>query len=233
MIKFNNTSVMNLENAIRGARNPMNSWWKMDSHYCYDAGSTVCGYLSQCDTGCCYEIGPNDMDLLKKLRKAGPDHRKFMRQILVSVDICAPLYWWKEMDQYRVAVVSNSCSTMHKIHAKEFELDDFSHEHLFDSSMCELESVIERMNFWRTKFIIQSNKETADENYATAKQCWWQMIQLLPSGYNQLRTVTMNYETLVNMYHARKNHKLTEWHELCAWIETLPYAKELIIAEEN
>ena len=237
MIKLERTSVMNFENAIRGARNPMNSWNKMDSVHCQKEQMICCpkdpvkcpkdGNWDE-DWFC---IGKNDMALLKRLRKAGPDHRKFMRQIFVSVDILAPLYWWKEMDQYRVAVVSNSCSTMHKIHAKEFTLDDFSHEYLFDSSMCELESVIERMNFWRTKFIIQSNKETADENYATAKQCWWQMIQLLPSSYNQLRTVTMNYETLVNIYHARKNHKLDEWHELCDWIKTLPYAKELIVCE--
>lgn len=227
MIKFTNTCVMNLENAIRGARNPMNSWWKMDSHYCYDAGSTVCGYLSQCDTGCCYEIGQNDMDLLKKLRKAGPDHRKFMRQILVSVDICAPLYWWKEMDQYRVAVVSNSCSTMHKIHSKPIELSDFSMDDFYvegeDINLrdCFINAVAD-CEMLRKKFI-----ETKDKKY------WRGLIQLLPESYNQLRTVTMNYETLVNMYHARKNHKLQEWHELCAWIETLPYAKELIIADED
>ena len=221
MIKFTNTSVMNFENAIRGARNPMNSWWKMDSHYCYDAGSTVCGYLSQCDTGCCYEIGPNDMDLLKRLRKAGSDHRKFMRQIFVSVDITAPMYFFKEFDTYKVATVANSTSTMHKIHSKPFTMDDFSTDHMTESTKDFMEVVVERLEAIRQKYMLTGKH----------KEDWYDMIQLLPSSYNQLRTVTMNYETLVNMYHARKNHKLQEWHELCAWIETLPYAKELIIAE--
>lgn len=231
MIEFNNTSVMNLENAIRGARNPMNSWAKGDSVVC-DINCELCMYENDDDVcdhvklGDCI-IGPNDMDLLKKLRKAGPDHRKFMRQIFVSVDICAPLYWWKEMDQYRVAVVSNSCSTMHKIHSKPIELSDFSMDDFYvegeDINLrdCFINAVAD-CEMLRKKFI-----ETKDKKY------WRGLIQLLPESYNQLRTVTMNYETLVNMYHARKNHKLTEWHELCAWIETLPYAKELIIAEEN
>ena len=217
MIEFNNTSVMNLENAIRGARNPMNSWAKMDSHHCRKDGS----FCLDCDHRDSYCIGPNDMDLLKRLRKAGPDHRKFMRQIFVSVDICAPLYWWKEMDQYRVAVVSNSCSTMHKIHSDPFTMDNFSTDHMTEPTKEFMEVVTERLEAIRQKYMLDGKH----------KEDWYDMIQLLPSSYNQLRTVTMNYETLVNMYHARKNHKLQEWHELCAWIETLPYAKELIIAE--
>lgn len=230
MIKFNNTSVMNLENAIRGARNPMNSWAKSDSVVC-DINCELCMYENDYDVcdhvklGDCI-IGPNDMDLLKKLRKAGPDHRKFMRQIFVSVDICAPLYWWKEMDQYRVAVVSNSCSTMHKIHSKPIELSDFSMDDFYvegeDINLrdCFINAVAD-CEMLRKKFI-----ETKDKKY------WRGLIQLLPESYNQLRTVTMNYETLVNMYHARKAHKLSEWVELCEWIETLPYARELIIGEE-
>ena len=225
MIKFTNTSVMNFENAIRGARNPMNSWAKSDSEF-------HCNEIFACDADCKYYdsgcnpqngvyIGPNDMDLLKKLRKAGPDHRKFMRQILVSVDICAPLYWWKEMDQYRVAVVSNSCSTMHKIHSDPFTTDNFSTDHMTEPTKEFMEVVTERLEAIRQKYMLAGKH----------KEDWYDMIQLLPSSYNQLRTVTMNYETLVNMYHARKNHKLQEWHELCAWIEKLPYAKELIIAE--
>jgi hypothetical protein len=223
MIKFTNTSVMNFGNAIRGARNPMNSWAKSDSAWCFDKDG--CEEHKNCHMQYC--IGPNDMDLLKRLRKAGSDHRKFMRQIFVSVDICAPLYWWKEMDQYRVAVVSNSCSTMHKIHSKPIKLSDFSMDDFYvegeDINLrdCFINAVAD-CEMLRKKFI-----ETKDKKY------WRGLIQLLPESYNQLRTVTMNYETLVNMYHARKNHKLTEWHELCAWIETLPYAKELIIAEEN
>ena len=231
MIKLENASVMNLENAIRGARNPMNSWAKSDSHY---------------DENGNYILGNNDLDLAQRLRKAGSDHRKYLRQIFVSVDILAPLYWWKEMDQYRVAVVSNSCSTMHKIHSKEFTLDDFSCEDLFNdwdkeeevivmgfdddddyynvtyTSLDCMKIVCEILNHHREKY-----NETKDKRY------WRQMIQLLPSSYNQLRTVTMNYETLVNIYHGRNRHKLTEWHTFCDWIKSLPYAKELIICEDT
>lgn len=229
MIKFTNTSVMNFENAIRGARNPLNSWAKIDSAYCSREQMISCPKdPEECSRNGSFDknwfcIGDNDMDLLKKLRKAGPDHRKFMRQILVSVDICAPLYWWKEMDQYRVAVVSNSCSTMHKIHSRPFTMDDFSHDHMTEQTKDFMEVVVERLEAIRQKYMLTGKH----------KEDWYDMIQLLPSSYNQLRTVTMNYETLVNMYHARKNHKLEEWRELAAWIETLPYAKELIIAEEN
>lgn len=207
MIKLERTSVMNLENAIRGARNPMNSWGRMDSGY--DEDGNFC-------------LGPNDLDLGRRLRKAGSDHRKFIRQIFVSVDITAPLYWWKEYDTYKVATVANSTSTMHKIHSKPFELDDFSHDHLTEESLEFMGVIIDRLERIRQKFVAEKKKED-----------WYDLIQLLPSSYNQMRTCTMNYETLVNIYFARRNHKLQEWHTFCHWIESLPYAKELIIAQEE
>ena len=198
---------MNLENAMRGARNPMNSWGRMDSSY--DEDGNFC-------------LGPNDLDLGRRLRKAGSDHRKFIRQIFVSVDITAPLYWWKEYDTYKVATVANSTSTMHKIHSKAFELDDFSHDHLTKDSLEFMGVIIDRLESIRQKFVAEKKKEG-----------WYDLIQLLPSSYNQMRTCTMNYETLVNIYFARRNHKLQEWHTFCHWIESLPYAKELIIAQEE
>ena len=207
MIKLERTRVMNLENAMRGARNPMNSWGRMDSSY--DEDGNFC-------------LGPNDLDLGRRLRKAGSDHRKFIRQIFVSVDITAPLYWWKEYDTYKVATVANSTSTMHKIHSKAFELDDFSHDHLTKDSMEFMGVIIDRLESIRQKFVAEKKKED-----------WYDLIQLLPSSYNQMRTCTMNYETLVNIYFARRNHKLQEWHTFCHWIESLPYAKELIIAQEE
>ena len=207
MIKLERTSVMNLENAMRGARNPMNSWGRMDSSY--DEDGNFC-------------LGPNDLDLGRRLRKAGSDHRKFIRQIFVSVDIAAPLYWWKEYDTYKVATVANSTSTMHKIHSKAFELDDFSHDHLTKDSLEFMGVIIDRLESIRQKFVAEKKKED-----------WYDLIQLLPSSYNQMRTCTMNYETLVNIYFARRNHKLQEWHTFCHWIESLPYAKELIIAQEE
>ena len=207
MIKLERTSVMNLENAIRGARNPMNSWGRMDSGY--DEDGNFC-------------LGPNDLDLGRRLRKAGSDHRKFIRQIFVSVDITAPLYWWKEYDTYKVATVANSTSTMHKIHSKPFELDDFSHDHLTEESLEFMGVIIDRLESIRQKVGAEKKKED-----------WYDLIQLLPSSYNQMRTCTMNYETLVNIYFARRNHKLQEWHTFCHWIESLPYAKELIIAQEE
>lgn len=207
MIKLERTSVMNLENAMRGARNPMNSWGRMDSGY--DEDGNFC-------------LGPNDLDLGRRLRKAGSDHRKFIRQIFVSVDITAPLYWWKEYDTYKVATVANSTSTMHKIHSKAFELDDFSHDHLTKDSLEFMGVIIDRLESIRQKFVAEKKKED-----------WYDLIQLLPSSYNQMRTCTMNYETLVNIYFARRNHKLQEWHTFCHWIESLPYAKELIIAQEE
>ncbi len=207
MILLERTSVMNLENAMRGARNPMNSWARMDSGY--DAEGN-------------YVLGPNDLDLARRLRKAGSDHRKFIRQIFVSVDITAPLYWWKEYDTYKVATVANSTSTMHKIHSKPFSIDDFSHDHMTPSTLTYMETVVEKLEEIRLRYMETKSKED-----------WYDMIQLLPSSYNQMRTCTFNYETLVNIYFARRNHKLQEWHTFCDWIAELPYGKELIIAEEN
>ena len=236
MIKFERVSVMNLENAIRGARNPMNSWDKSDSafdcsNYC---NRHTCRYY---DVGCSPQnnvyLGPNDLSLLMRLRNAGTDHRKFMRQIMVSVDITAPLYWWKEFDTYKVGTVANSCSTMHKIHAKEFTRDDFSHDHLMPSSLDVLDEVIDFLNDARDAFVDYDSEENEDiREHWSKKDCWWQMIQLLPSSYNQLRTITLNYEALANMYAARKEHKLDEWREMCKWIETLPYS-QLITGEEK
>lgn len=207
MIRLERTSVMNLENAMRGARNPMNSWGRMDSGYDADGS---------------YRLGPNDLDLAKRLRRAGSDHRKFIRQIFVSVDITAPLYWWKEYDTYKVGTVANSTSTMHKIHSKPFELEDFSHDHLTERGLLSLQRTIGDLEEIRLRFVQDKKKED-----------WYDMIQLLPTSYNQMRTCTLNYETLVNIYYARKNHKLEEWHTFCRWIETLPYARELILGEEE
>lgn len=194
---------MNFENAIRGARNPLNSWAKMDS-YTDENGNFV--------------LGENDLSLATRLCKAGSDHRKFVRQIFVSVDINAPLYWWKEYDTYKVATVANSTSTMHKIHSKPFGFEDFSVDKMNESTKAVMGSVIEQLEKLRTEF-----NETKD------KELWYSMIQLLPTCYNQLRTCTFNYETLIGIYRARKGHKLDEWHVFCDWIESLPYAKELII----
>lgn len=203
MIKLERTSVMNLENAIRGARNPMNSWAKSDSYYEKDGS---------------YVLGENDLSLAVRLCKSGSDHRKFIRQIFVSVDITAPLYWWKEYDTYKVATVANSTSTMHKIHSKPFTLDDFSCDKMSEHTKQTMQKLIEYLESLRVHFF-----QTKD------RQDWLDIIQLLPSSYNQMRTCTLNYETLINIYHARKNHKLEEWHRMCDWIETLPYAKELIL----
>lgn len=215
MIKIENTEVFGWEAAIRGMRNPMNSWEKSDSFEFYSD-----------DEGNPY-IGINDMKLMQKLVKAGSDHSKFMRMINVTCDITAPLYWWKEYDTYKVGTVANSCSTMHKIHEKEFTLDDFSHEHLFyddvfQSNTDVMEFVIDALNIARKRYI-----ETNDKKY------WWQMIQLLPSSYNQRRTVQLNYAVLLNMYRARKNHKLDEWHDFCKWVESLPYFTEIIGGESS
>ncbi len=203
MISIEHGVVMNLEGAIRGARNPMNSWAKSDSAYDKDGS---------------YRLGPNDLDLAKRLCKAGSDHRKFMRQILVSVDLTAPIYWWKEFDTYKVATVANSTSTMHKIHSKPFEVDDFSHDHMSESALEALRAIIRVLEEKRQSYL--QTKDKAD---------WYDMIQLLPEGYHQTRTVTMNYETLMNMYFARRNHKLEEWHTYCDWILSLPYTKELFL----
>ncbi len=207
MLKTERTSVMNLENAIRGARNPMNSWDRSDSTYAEDGR---------------YVLGPNDLDLAVRLAHAGSDHRKFLRQIFVSVDITAPLYWWKEFDTYKVGTVANSTSTMHKIHAKAFERDDFSHDRLDEDGLAMLDATIAYLESERGKFL-------ADK---TDRQPWHNMIQMLPSSYNQMRTVTLNYENLINIYYARKSHKLAEWHVLCDWILSLPYARELICVKD-
>ena len=205
MLTLKNTSVMNFENAIRGARNPLNSWGRMDSHTEPD-GSFV--------------FGPNDLDLAMRLAKADSDHRKYLRMVFVSVDVTAPLYWWKEYDTYKVATVANSTSTMHKIHSKPFSMDDFSCDHMTDGTKKFMETVVAELENIRLRF-----KETK------SKDDWYDMIQLLPSSYNQMRTCTFNYETLINIYRARKNHKLAEWHTFCDWIETLPYAEQLITFE--
>lgn len=207
MLKVERISVMNFENAIRGARNPLNSWDRYDSHVEPD-GTFV--------------LGPNDLSLARKLAKAGSDHRKFLRQVLVSLDITGPLYWWKEFDTYKVGTVANSTSTMHKIHAKPFGREDFSCDGMSDAGLAVLDSVISYLEAARLRFV-----ETKD------KQDWLDMIQLLPESYNQLRTVTLNYEVLINMYYARRSHKLNEWHVLCDAIKALPYANELILVREE
>ena len=207
MLKVERISVMNMENAIRGARNPMNSWARMDSTY---------------DENGNFILGENDLSLARRLAVAGSDHRKFLRQIIVSMDITAPLYWWKEFDTYKVGTVANSCSTMHKIQAKEFVRDDFSHDRLTDEGIAALDALIAFLEGERVKF-----NETKD------KAAWHNMIQLLPSSFNQMRTVTLNYEVLINIYYARRHHKLAEWHTLCAAIEALPYAGELILVKKE
>ena len=231
MIKFENTEVVGWEHAIRGMRNPLNSWDKSDSEFNREPRN----YFDENDMPCTdlrrFIIGENDLNLMQSLRSAGTDHRKFLRMIVVYVDITAPLYWWKEFDTYKVGTVANSCSTMHKIADKEFELEDFSHDHLTDAYCLSnannpinaLEHTIECLNFYRKSF-----NKTKDKRY------WWQMIQLLPSSYNQKRTVLFNYEVLNNIYKSRKNHKLDEWSiGFMNWIRSLPYAKELIIGENQ
>lgn len=198
MLKIENISTSGWKAAIRGMRNPKNSWAQIDS-------AVV--------NGNCFVVGDNDYDLMYRLASAGTDHGKFMRMIHVQCDVTAPLYWWKEADQYKVGTVTDSCSTMHKIHAKEFTLDDFSHEHLNDESTDCLLKLIDLLNCNRELFLKDKNKSW-----------WWQMIQLLPSSYNQLRTWDLNYAVLQNIYHARRNHKLDEWHDFCDWIESLPYS---------
>lgn len=237
MIKIEETETYGWEAAIRGMRNPKNSWDKSDSDYriilcakCDDCKSFKnnqwedcdnCSVSKMCNSNKGFMVGPNDLDLMTRLCNAGTDHRKFMRMIVVYCDITAPLYWWKEFDTYKVGTVENSCSTMHKIHTKEFTTDDFSQEHI----LCEtftgmvnpttlLNGIVDALNQNRELYL-----QTKNKTY------WWQMIQLLPSSYNQKRTVMMNYEVLANMYNSRKNHKLDEWHDFCDWIKTLPYSE--------
>lgn len=207
MLTTERISVMNMENAIRGARNPMNSWGKMDSYYDEDHS---------------FVLGENDLSLAHRLAVSGSDHRKFLRQIFVSMDITAPLYWWKEFDTYKVGTVANSCSTMHKIHVKEFTREDFSFDRMTDAALMQLDSLIAFLEGERVKF-----------NETKEKEHWHNIIQLLPTSYNQMRTVTFNYEVLINIYYARRHHKLAEWHTLCEAIENLPYANELILIKEN
>ena len=207
MLKIERDSVMNLDGAIRGARNPMNSWANSDSYY--DANGK-------------FVLGPVDIDFGHRLAVSGSDHRKFLRQVFVTVDITAPLYWWKEFDTYKVGTVANSTSTMHKIHAKAFERDDFSHDRLDEGGLALLDATVAYLEAERQKFL--ADKED--------RQPWHNMIQMLPSSYNQMRTVTLNYENLINIYYARRNHKLAEWHTLCDWILTLPCAKEWICIKE-
>lgn len=240
MLKIENTEVFGWDAAIRGMRNPKNSWEKSDSQFVRDPdyrcfGACPCAELVDCD--CCH-VGPNDLKLMTTLRNAGTDHRKFMRMITVYLDITAPLYWWKEFDTYKVGTVANSCSTMHKIAAKEFTLDDFSHEHLVDDLDVRIEiggtdhrdtgpmevlgMTIDVLNHYREKYLVAT--KTEEYTGLPAKDIWWQMIQLLPSSYNQKRTVMLNYEVLANIYKSRRHHKLDEWHTLCDRIESLPYS---------
>ncbi len=207
MLTTDRISVMNMENAIRGARNPMNSWARMDSTY-DEKGNFI--------------LGENDLSLAHRLAKAGSDHRKFLRQIIVSIDINAPLYWWKEFDTYKVGTVANSCSTMHKIQSAPFTREMFSHDHLSAEGLAALDSLLVFLESERQRY-----NETKD------KGAWHNMIQLLPSSFNQLRTVSMNYEVLINIYYARRHHKLDEWHAFCRAIEELPYAKELILIKDE
>lgn len=230
MIKLEKTEVWGFEHAIRGMRNPMNSWGKSDSYEAVDCGK--CGIVDRegvcvpkehdCRPYLCYEIGKNDLDLMRRLIAGGQPHRKFLRQIFVAVDIIAPLYWWKEFDTYKVGTTANSCSTMHKIQEKEFTFADFSCEHIGDVPNCDpayenaMECMIFALNEARHCFL-----DTKDKKY------WWQMIQLLPTSYNQKRTVTMTYENLINMLEYRRGHKLDEWHDFCDWIVSLPYGNLL------
>jgi hypothetical protein len=246
MLKIENTEVVGFEAASRGMRNPMNSWDRGDTEF---HGGVVrfdtCNERWE-DNGYTMSLGSNDLDLMTRLRNAGTDHRKFMRMIVVYLDITAPLYWWKEFDTYKVGTVANSCSTMHKIADKEFDVNDFSHEHIeelggdeYNMSYDWLLRTVDILNYYRKKYNTASEKLNRDITDAERKHVlaqqklfWWQMIQLLPSSYNQKRTVMLNYEVLANMYKSRRNHKLDEWHTFCDWIERLPYS-ELITGKEK
>ena len=252
MLKIENTEIVGWEAALRGMRNPMNSWEKSDSRSCGTCGDCdICIDYDNCPYGYDYLkiiVGPNDLDLMTRLRNAGTDHRKFMRMITVYLDITAPLYWWKEFDTYKVGTVANSCSTMHKIHDKEFTMDDFSHEHLIcdwvgdnneaifykdppENSPIKCQLMFTPLDALRiTIGVLNTNREAYLKT--KNKKYWWQMIQLLPSSYNQKRTVMLNYEVLANIYKSRKNHKLDEWHTFCDWVESLPYS-ELITGEKK
>lgn len=231
MIKIENTEVLGWGHAIRGMRNPLNSWDKMDSHKCGSSnGPCPMAENEHIPFKRCegkefpFCLGENDYDLMMRLAKAGPEHAKYRRMIVVYADVTAPLYWWKEYDTYKVGTVANSCSTMHKITAKQFDLQDFSHEHLTIASSVALQEVIYNLNYWRAQYNLAETDEIK-------KEYWWQIIQMLPSSYNQRRTVMLNYEVLANIYRQRLNHKLDEWREFCAWTEQLPYS-ELITGKE-
>lgn len=249
MIKIEKTQVVGLEPTIRGMRNPMNSWGKSDSDWCTKQFDEICetceSHGNHCVDG--FLVGAADEDLMLRLAKAGSVDEKFRRMIAVYVDLTAPLYWWKEFDAYKVGTVANSCSTMHKIHAKEFTLDDFSCEHLFNepyhrdlitSAMVD-EDITSRSKVWATpldilKFTIEMLNAWREQYLSTQnKEDWWQMIQLLPSSYNQKRTVMLNYEVLANIYQHRRNHKLDEWKELCKWIEGLPYSEIITLKKKK
>jgi hypothetical protein len=244
LIKVENIEVFNFEGAIRGLRNPMNSWARSDSHSCNWEMSEYCdkcGKLDADNTGVCesdrqfYCIGKNDLDLMKRLFKAGTEHRKYLRQIFVSTDIVAPLYWWKEFDTYKVGTVANSCSTMHKITAKEFTLDDFSHDHLTPDGKDFLLEIINALNDVRAIYIDFDkyvDSEELEKSITSKKDVWWQMIQLLPSSYNQRRTVTMNYENVFTIIKQRSGHKLDEWNEFVEILKSLPYVKDIAGYEE-
>lgn len=247
MLKIENTEVVGFEAASRGMRNPMNSWDRGDTEF---HGGVVrfdtCNERWE-DNGYTMSLGSNDLDLMTRLRNAGTDHRKFMRMIVVYLDITAPLYWWKEFDTYKVGTVANSCSTMHKIADKEFDVNDFSHEHIeelggdeYNMSYDWLLRTVDILNYYRKKYHTASEKLSTDitdaewkHTLAQQKLFWWQMIQLLPSSYNQKRTVMLNYEVLANMHKSRRNHKLDEWHTFCDWIENLPYSELITGKEEN
>ena len=237
MLKIENAEIMGWEHAIRGMRNPKNSWVKSDSGVCATHGPAHCAdyvytdcHADDVEIGTKYILG-NDLNLVTTLRTAGTDHRKFMRMITVYLDITAPLYWWKEFDTYKVGTVVNSCSTMHKIADKEFTLEDFSCEHLSEPAISILKNTVEALNQARDLYLGYNGFKHQWGDWEK-KHYWWQMIQLLPSSYNQRRTVMLNYEVLANIYKSRRNHKLDEWHTFCDWIESLPYSK-LITGEKK
>ena len=236
MIKLEHTvlpSANQMQFVIEGMRNPMNSWEKSDSNCCAGEGfgqCRECDHPDRCMYNGDFYLGENDHSLMQRLSNAGTDHRKYLRMMSVYVRITAPLYWWKEFDTYKVGTVANSCSTMHKIQEKEFTLDDFSHEHLVKTNL--LDIIIDDLNSNRTIYNDYDNQSDEFKAKFSKKDVWWQMIQLLPSSYNQTRNVMLNYEVLANMYHSRKNHKLDEWREFCKWIETLPYS-DLITNNKN
>lgn len=220
MIKIEKVDTWGFGHAIRGMRNPMNSWSKSDSHMCFGIGTERCGYMSRCQENSCYDIGDRDLGLMQSLYNGGAEHRKYLRQIFVSADITAPLYWWKEFDTYKVGTVANSCSTMHKIASKPFSIDDFSHDHMTPSALEFMQMIVRQLEEVRLKYI--ESKQSTD---------WYDMIQLLPSSYNQMRTVTMNYENVVNIIHQRSGHRLCEWNELVAELKKLPWLNEIMKME--